>query len=300
MQERFHAGEREAENKLLQEKIEKETIRTRELTLVAAALGIIGVLIAIGFVLKRNAHRRLKATNDLIVQQNEKLSELNYEKNSLISIVSHDLNTLLPPFKYGGQVLQNDTNRLTEEQQKAMNRILQAGAYGERLIRQILDVERADIGNHKMQLEKFDLRAFAEEMVDNFMPMAERKNIKLHTDTSGKKLFILSDRYLVSRICENLLSNAIKYTPQGKKVWMHISEEQENISIKVRDEGVGIDKEELPYLFSKYSKISSRPTDGEASNGLGLSIVKRIVEEINGRITCESEVGKGFNIYTYY
>ncbi len=76
----------------------------------------------------------------------------------------------LQPFKYGDRYLQNDTNRLTEEQQKAMNRILQAGAYGERLIRQILDVERADIGNHKMQLEKFDLRAFAREMVDNFIP----------------------------------------------------------------------------------------------------------------------------------
>jgi signal transduction histidine kinase len=74
---------------------------------------------------------------------------------------------------------------------------------------------------------------------------------------------------------------------------MHIDEEHDTISIKVRDEGVGIDKEELPYLFSKYSKLSSRPTDGETSNGLGLSIVKRIVEEINGRITCESEVGKG-------
>lgn len=292
LQERFHAVEREAENKLLQEKIEKETIRSRELTLVAAALGIIGLLIAIGFVIKRNAHRRLKATNDLIVQQNEKLSELNYEKNSLISIVSHDLSTPFATIQIWGQVLQNDVN-LTEEQQKAMNRILQAGAYGERLIKQILDVERTDIGNHKMQLEKFDLRAFAEETVDNFRPIAERKKITLHTETSGKKLFILSDRYLVSRICENLLSNAIKYTPQGRNVWMHVSDEQDNICIRVRDEGVGIDKEELPYLFSKYSKLSSRPTDGEASNGLGLSIVKRIVEEINGRITCESEVGEG-------
>jgi signal transduction histidine kinase len=74
---------------------------------------------------------------------------------------------------------------------------------------------------------------------------------------------------------------------------MSISDEQDSINIKIRDEGVGIDKEELPYLFSKYSKISSLPTDGESSNGLGLSIVKRIVEEINGRITCESEPGKG-------
>lgn len=293
LQERFHASEREAENKLLQEKVEKETLRTRELTLVAVALAIIGILIAIGFVIKRNAHRRLQATNDLIVQQNEKLSELNYEKNSLISIVSHDLNTPFATIQIWGQVLQNDANRLTEEQQKAMSRIVQAGLYGERLIRQILDVEREDIGNHKMQLEKFDLKAFTEEVIDNFKPIAAKKNISLHTDFTGKKLFILSDRFLINRICENLLSNAIKYTSNGKNVWMSISDEQDSISIKIRDEGVGIDKEELPYLFSKYSKISSLPTDGESSNGLGLSIVKRIVEEINGRITCESEPGKG-------
>lgn len=293
LQERFHAREREAENKLLQEKVDKELIRTRELALVAGALAIIGLLIAVGFVIKRNAHRRLQATNDLIIQQNEKLSELNYEKNSLISIVSHDLNTPFAAIQIWGQVLEKDAGRLTPEQQKAMSRIVQAGLYGERLIRQILDVEREDIGSHKLQLEKFDVRAFAEEMVDNFKPMAEKKNIRLHTEATNKKLFILSDRYLVARICENLLSNAIKYTPQGKNVWMSIHDEQDTVSIKVRDEGVGIDKEELPYLFSKYSKISSRPTDGEASNGLGLSIVKRIVEEIDGRISCESEVGVG-------
>ncbi|SEN72620.1 Signal transduction histidine kinase [Niastella yeongjuensis] len=297
LQERFHAGEREAENKLLQEKVEKETIRTRELTLVAVGLAIIGILIAIGFVIKRNAHRQLQKTNDLIIQQNEKLSELNYEKNSLISIVSHDLNTPFATIQIWGQVMQNNADRLTPEQQKAMDRILQAGMYGERLIRQILDVEREDVGSHKLLLEKFDLRAFAEEMVDNFKPMAQKKNISLQAEATGKKLFILSDRYLVGRICENLLSNAVKYTPQGKNVWISIHDEHDHIGIKVRDEGVGIEKEELPYLFSKYSKISSRPTDGEASNGLGLSIVKRIVEELNGRISCESQIGIG-SIFT--
>jgi signal transduction histidine kinase len=130
-------------------------------------------------------------------------------------------------------------------------------------------------------------------MIENFKPMADKKNIHLHVEATGKKLFILSDRYLVGRICENLLSNAMKYTSHGRNIWMIISDEQDAVCIKVRDEGVGIDKEELPYLFSKYSKISSTPTDGENSNGLGLSIVKRIVEEINGRISCESEIGKG-------
>jgi signal transduction histidine kinase len=293
LQERFHASEREAENKLLQEKIEKEAIRTRELALIALGLAIIGILIAIGFVIKRNAHRRLQATNELIVQQNEKLSELNYEKNSLISIVSHDLNTPFAAIQIWGQVLQSDSEHFTEEQRKAMNRIIQAGEYGEKMIRRILDVEKADIGNHKMQLENFDMKVFAEEVIENFKPMAARKSIALKARFSGKDMNIMSDRYLVSRICENLLSNAIKYTPQGKHVWINISDEQDAISIKIRDEGVGIDKDELPYLFSKYSKISSRPTDGEMSNGLGLSIVKRIVEEINGKIFCESEPGKG-------
>lgn len=293
LQERFHAGEREAQNKLLQEKVEKETIRTREITLLAIALGTIGVLIAIGFVIKRNAHRRLQATNDLIIQQNEKLSELNYEKNSLISIVSHDLSTPFATIQIWGQVLQGDFSKLLPEQQKALNRILQAGEYGERLIRQILDVERMDIGNHKMSLSLIDLKGIGAEVMENFKPIAAKKNIQLHSEFIGKHLNILSDRHLVSRILENLLSNAIKYSPADKHVWMAIADDHDVISIKVRDEGVGIEKEELPYLFSKYSKISSRPTDGEVSNGLGLSIVKRIVEEINGRITCESELGKG-------
>lgn len=293
LQERFHAKERQAENKLLQEKVEKEIIRTREITLIAAGLAIIGLLITIGFILKRNANKRLQATNDLIIQQNQKLSELNHEKNALISIVSHDLSTPFATIQIWGQVLENDRDRFTPEQRKALNRILQAGLYGEELIRRILDVEKSDIGKHKMELEPIDLYRFMDEVMENFRPVAAKKDIKLHVDYSGKNLCILSDRQLVSRICENLLSNAIKYTPGGRNVWVGVNDEQDAVSIKIRDEGVGIEKEELPYLFSKYSKISSQPTDGESSTGLGLSIVKRIVEELNGTISCESEPGKG-------
>jgi signal transduction histidine kinase len=256
-------------------------------------MAIIGVLIAIAFVIKRNANRRLKLTNELVVQQNEKLAELNYEKNSLISIVSHDLSTPFATIQVWGYVLQADAGRLTDDQQKALNKILQASNHGDEMIRRILDVEKQHIGDHRMQLENFDLTIFAEEVVDSFRPVAARKEIHIHAEMPDKEVYLLSDKQLVARICENLLSNAIKYTPKGRNVWISISEEQDAISIKVRDEGVGIEKEELPFLFSKYSKISSQPTDGESSNGLGLSIVKRIVQELNGKIFCESEVGKG-------
>ena len=293
LQERYHAKEREVANKLLKERVEKEVLRTRIVALVALGMGVIGILVAIAFIIKRNANRRLKSTNDLIVQQNEKLAELNYEKNSLISIVSHDLSTPFTTIQVWGHVLQSEPGQLTADQQKALSKIMQASTNGEEMIRRILDVERKDIGQHRMQLENFDLTIFAEEVIDSFRPMAARKDIHLHAEMPGKNLFLLSDKQLVARICENLLSNAIKYTPHGKNVWISISEEQDAVSIKVRDEGVGIEKDELPYLFSKYSKISSKPTDGEVSTGLGLSIVKRIVQEINGKIFCESEPGKG-------
>jgi signal transduction histidine kinase len=293
LQERFNAREREAENNLLLARVEKERIRTRGFILLAVLLGVIGILIAVGLVAKRRANQRLQATNDLIIQQNEKLSELNHEKNSLISIVSHDLNTPFATIQIWSRILGNDAGNLTDEQLKALDKIIQASTYGEEMISRILDIEKTDIGEHKMQLENFDLTIFTEQVIDGFRPVAAEKNIRLHSELPGRKLYILSDRQLVSRICANLLSNAIKYTPRGKNVWISVNDLQESISIKVRDEGVGIDKEELPYLFSKYSKISSQPTEGEPSTGLGLSIVKRIVEEINGKIFCESQPGEG-------
>jgi signal transduction histidine kinase/Tfp pilus assembly protein PilF len=293
LQERFHAKERETANRLLTAQVEKEALRTKVVTLLAIAMTVIVILVAIAFVTKRNANRRLKAINELIVQQNEKLEELNYEKNSLISIVSHDLSTPFATIQVWSYVLQAEAGRLTDDQQKALNKIIQASNHGDDMIRRILDVEKEHIGNHRMQLENFDLTIFTEEVVDNLRPMAARKEIRIHAEMPDKQLYLLSDKQLVTRICENLLSNAIKYTPKGKNVWISVSDEQDAISIKVRDEGVGIEKDELPFLFSKYSKISSQPTDGEASTGLGLSIVKRIVQEINGKIFCESEVGKG-------
>jgi signal transduction histidine kinase len=293
LQERFNAREREAENNLLLARVEKEIIRTRWFISLAIALGVIGILVAVGLINKRRANQRLQATNELIIQQNEKLSELNHEKNSLISIVSHDLNTPFATIQIWSRILGNDPDNLTIEQVKALDKIIQASTYGEEMIGRILDIEKTDIGEHKMQLENFDLTIFAEQVIDGFRHVAAKKNIQLHSELPGKKLYILSDRQLVSRICANLLSNAIKYTPRGKNVWISVNDLQDAISIRIRDEGVGIEKDELPYLFSKYSKISSQPTEGEPSTGLGLSIVKRIVEEINGKIFCESQPGEG-------
>jgi len=293
LQERFHAKERENENKLLSTQVEKEKYRVRSITLLAICFAIVGLLITMAFIANRRVNKKLKAINEMMVRQNERLAELNHEKNSLISIVSHDLGTPFATIQMWAQVLQADKEALTDEQNKAVERVLTAGKHGEGLIRRILDVERAHVGKQPMNLENFDLTIFIERLEETMRPGAEKKNIKLHFEKPGKEVYILSDKQMVHRICENLISNAIKYSHAGKNVWLSISDNGDAVEIKVRDEGVGISTEDLPHLFSRYSKLNSKPTEGEASTGLGLSIVKRIVEELNGRILCESEEGKG-------
>jgi len=293
LEQKYEARKRENEKLLLQAALDQQKFHTRITMFMALFLLLIAIAAAILFVVKRKANRQLQATNELIVRQNERLSELNYEKNSLISIVSHDLSTPFASISMWQQLLQNEQDNLSPSQKKALDRIGTATRYGENLIRHILDVEKAQTNQRKMELENLDLRIFAETVIDEFGPSAAKKEIQLHLDCPNRAIYFLSDRQLLGRMLENLLSNAIKYTSTGKNVWISVSEERDAISIKIRDEGMGIPSDELPHLFSKYSKISSRPTAGEPSTGLGLAIVKRIVEELNGQISCESAVGAG-------
>ena len=291
LEQKYEARKRENEKLVLQSVITQQRFHNRIVTIMAISLLLIAIVTAILFIIKRKANRQLSVTNGLIVRQNEKLSELNNEKNSLISIVSHDLSTPFASISMWQQLLEKE--ELTPTQRKALDRIGAATRYGENLIRHILDVEKAETNQHKVQLENLDLRIFAESVLDEFNPVAAKKDIRLHLECPDRSIYFLSDRQLLSRMLENLLSNAIKYTTTGKNVWISVSEEKDAVSIRVRDEGVGIQADEMPHLFSKYSKISSRPTAGEASTGLGLAIVKRICEELHGEISCESLVGKG-------
>jgi signal transduction histidine kinase len=293
LQEQYHATEREKANKLLQVNIEKEKLRQRILFFIALAATLIGLLITYFLVVNTKAKRKLQEVNTLITKQHDKLTELNFEKNSLISIVSHDLSTPFASIKMWAQVLQQTSQHNIEEQQKAVGKILQSASKGELLIKNILDIEKAGTSHRKMHVETFDLEEHLQKIYDDFAPRAAAKNILLHYKKTGKPVLLISDKNFIERICENLLSNAIKYSPENKNIWMMLVEEEASVLIVIKDEGKGIPADELPALFSRYNKISTTPTGGEQSTGLGLSIAKRIAEELNATISCESTVGAG-------
>ncbi len=293
LQEKYNSQKRQRDNDVLKLEVERQRLYKKATIYLLVAAVIIALLITLSLLQKRRINRKLQSVNQLILKQNEKLTELNFEKNSLISIVSHDLAIPFATIRMWSQLMVRGNRNLDEEQDKALSRIIDSTTKGEELIRNILDVEKAEVNQQPLCIEYFDIAQLLERIVDDFRLVASRKNIHLQYEAPASPIMLVSDVQRINRICENLISNALKYTPQGRHVIVDVTDVKENIQISVQDEGVGIDREELPRLFSKYSKISSRPTDGEESNGLGLSIVKRIVQELNGTIICKSEKGRG-------
>ena len=101
------------------------------------------------------------------------------------------------------------------------------------------------------------------------------------------------DKNIGEQIFDNLISNAIKYSPLGKTIWVRIFKANQYIRCEIQDQGAGLGENELAKLFGKFSRLTPKPTGGEGSTGLGLFIVKKLVEAMKGKVWCESKVGEG-------
>lgn len=292
LQEKYEADKREQQNKLLSAEVDKQKQRNLNIILMSIGIALIGLIGGYGWWNNRRKNQLLTTQNEKIQKQNVRLAELNSDKNELISIVSHDLGSPFSSIKLWSSVL-TKPNASAEDKTEAAETIGLMADNGLHLIRNVLNVEKAETNQHQINLESFDLVKFTEAVVHDFGPAAKGKNITVHLLGKPSTINILSDKYLISRILENLISNALKYSEKDKNIWIEVSEQDATIQLRLKDEGVGIATDELKNLFSKYSKVSSKPTADEDSTGLGLSITKRIVDELGGKITCKSELGIG-------
>jgi signal transduction histidine kinase len=109
----------------------------------------------------------------------------------------------------------------------------------------------------------------------------------------GDNIYLQTDQTLLTQIIDNILSNAIKFSPADKEIFIELMRRGDRIIIKVKDQGPGFTDRDKEKLFGKFAKLSARPTGGEHSTGLGLSIVKKLVEILGGSISVESEAGHG-------
>lgn len=227
-------------------------------------------------------------------QRNEALQRLNQEKVQIISLVSHDLKGPFNRIFALTQLINLNQENLTTGQKEYLGKIHQIAADGLGMVRNILDSRKLDDKGIELDPVRIDLTALVSSLVKNYRLVAEKKNIEILLDLP-EPLTLTADKLYMARVIENLLSNAVKFSTEGKKVFVKLAAIDNTLLLSVKDQGPGIGEDEKKKLFQRFQQLSARPTGGESSTGLGLFIVKTIVDKMGGEIFCESSPGEGSN-----
>ncbi len=223
--------------------------------------------------------------------QNVQLTEINKEKDYLINVVSHDLRN--PLYLIRGFASMATEELQNHEARKLVEPILSSCDRLDNLISRILDTSAINAREISLNYEKIELLGLLSEELGGFMKHAKNKNIEINLNGSDQEIFIVIDQNYLRQIIGNLISNAIKYTHKNGSVSIDANEEQDEINIQITDTGQGITERDKKFLFSHFKPLSAKPTSGEKSIGLGLSIVKKYVDAMNGTINVESAPKKG-------
>ncbi|MCS6808862.1 MAG: ATP-binding protein, partial [Bacteroidota bacterium] len=241
----------------------------------------------------REANEELMAMNQTLHQQNEQLALLNEEKNEFLGIAAHDLKNPLGAIMNYVYMLQDDTSPIDPEVRATfLHNILSSAEQMFALVSNLLDINAIERGGLSLELIAVDVAMILAQVIERYQARAETKNIQLVYDSSYK-LYARADEQYLMQVFDNIVSNAIKYLPPNKRVMIRCFQRAQNVRVEVRDEGPGLSSEDMNKLFGKFARLSARPTGGEHSTGLGLSIVKRLVEAMDGRVWCESKLGHG-------
>lgn len=241
----------------------------------------------------RNLIRKVEEQNRVLAEKNEALEELHREKDGLIGIVAHDLRA--PLNRISGLVRLLSFNReLTGTDKEIIGLIEKVCQDGNGLIRDLLDINQYE-STQTVDIKTIDLVPHVESLLSHYAQSLEKKNLNLSFYHDGVSTVSTSPGYL-DRILDNVISNAIKFSPSGREVFVRLEGKVDCVHIVVRDQGQGFHQDDLPHLFRKFKKLSARPTAGESSTGLGLSIVKTLAEKIGGSVKIDSEWGKGATV----
>lgn len=211
------------------------------------------------------------------------------EKEDLINMLMHDLRTPLARTRGLAELL--GATQLNEEQKQLIQMILKASGDGLNLANEMLHLNSAT--HQHTGSAAIDLHLFIHDLIRNYFDgPAREKNIHINVAVEDH-LQINIHALTLQRILDNLISNAIKFSEAGTTVHIRVLNTENYFYISVQDEGPGISAEDQKMLFKKFKKLTSQPTAGEASTGLGLFIVKNLLEKVGGTMTVKSERGKG-------
>jgi len=282
----------------VQSDFQQLSISYREL--LATVMKLTSISDALQFKL-RKAKADLSQSVEEVQRLNRSLKALNQEKNEILALTAHDLRSPLSGVQglaeliAAGDIEPEESGVFAGEIVTSANEMLS-------MVSQLLEVYRTDSPLRASEenwqtLTLADLLGLVEDMP---RPHAARKRILLHGECINPEQELYIEGGLFSRVADNLLSNAVKFSSPGKSVYLKIYREGDAVALEVRDNGPGLSESDRKKLFMKAETLSPRPTGGEISAGLGLTIVHRILKHLGGRIWCERVLGEGTTFHVRF
>ena len=250
----------------------------------------------------QEANRRLRTLNEELLQSERVLNDKNIElqnaaetKDKFLANMSHELRTPLNGIiGFAEFLVDGKPGGVNPKQKEYLEDILNSGKHLLQLISDILDLAKVGAGKMELRPERFSLLKAIDEVCAVAKPIAQKKNIPIDVNVAPEIGEVTLDQQKSKQVLYNLLSNAIKFNHDGSKVEIRaVRREDDWLELKVMDTGIGIKPEDLPRLFREFVQIDSGASRHYEGTGLGLALTRKIVELQGGRISVESEVGKG-------
>ncbi|MFA6597516.1 MAG: PAS domain-containing sensor histidine kinase [Ignavibacteriaceae bacterium] len=238
------------------------------------------------------ARRIISVERDRAKQRISVLEELNKLKNEFVSNISHELRTPLASIIGFSETIDSDAS-MPEEMRKEFNKIiLEEAKRLANLINDVLDISKIEGGKIVLNKTEFDINEILKKSIEKVRAYAETKRITFSVDIPPEKVLVYADEERMTQLFENLLTNAVKFNIEEGRVTVLAQNLFKEYEVIISDTGVGIPSKDLPFIFQKFYRVS-RPGTEIPGTGLGLALVKQIVDHHKGLITLQSEENKG-------
>ena len=232
-----------------------------------------------------------------IEKANEKLKKLDTLKSDFMSLVSHELKTPLSAIRTSAEFLESEDTVDTDVKKEMFNNVIMNVDRLTRLINDILDLSKIEAGKMEFHFEKVNVQEITKVAIENIKYLALKNNIAISMEIPENLSPVFADKNKLIIVLNNLISNALKFTYSGGTMLLSAKEEKDDIEIRVKDTGIGVDKETVSKIFDKFYQVDSSSRRKIGGTGLGLTISNGIIRAHGSKICVESEPGKGSIFY---
>jgi PAS domain S-box-containing protein len=246
--------------------------------------------------LEKKVRKRTYELQNALREKNlllEKVTRASQFKSKFMAEMSHELRTPLNSIiGFTELLLEGNYGDFDKSQLDFLKNIKSSGEHLLKLINSIMDISKIELGEMELKLSKFSIRSILSNIITEFKPLLNKKNLKIKIHNLKKDFKILADPIKIKSILYNLISNAVKFTLEGR-IDIFFNESKEFWEIKIKDTGIGIAEENFDALFQEFKTIENPYITNEEGSGLGLPITKKLVNTLGGKINFESKEGKG-------